>query len=153
MSCATSFHHQIAKYNPLETPTKQLEQYFKKHPEQYKGVLIANHLFRAISMWAFLKYNRNPMQTKLFVCFAGSLMYRMTVEVNCAYKFALPALGGAAAFMMGSRSLTKVVNGAAFYSLKAFSNAFASLIPMEGYFVYITLTTSYDVDHPRRHCG
>ena len=94
MSYATSFHNQIAKYNLLETPTNQLEHYFKKHPEQYKGVLIVNHLFRAISMWAFLKYNRNPMQTKLFVCFAGSLVYRMTVEVNCAYKFALPALGG-----------------------------------------------------------
>ena len=80
-------------------------------------------------------------------------MYRMTVEVNCAYKFALPAFGGAVAFLMGSRSLTKVVNGAAFYSLKALSNAFVLLIPMAGYFVYITLTTSYDVDHPRSHCG
>jgi len=151
MSYATSFHQQVTKYNPLEAPTKQLEQYFKNHPEQYKGVMIANHLFRAVSMWAFLKYNRNPMQTKLLACFAGSLMYRMTVEVNCAHKFALPAFGGAVAFMMGSRSLTKVINGSAFYSLKALSKAFVSLIPMEGYFVYITLTTSHDVDHPRCH--
>lgn len=153
MSCATSFHHQITKYNLLEKPTKLLGQYFKKHPEQYKGVLIMNHLFRATSMWAFLKYNRNPMGTKLLGCFAGSLAYRITVEVNCAYKFALPAFGGAVAFMMGSQSLAKVVNRSAFHSFKAFGNAFLSLTPMTGYFTYITLTTSYDVDQASCSCG
>ena len=149
MSYATSFHQQIAQYNLLKRPTRQVEQQFKKHPEQYKGVLIVNHLFRAISMWAFLKYNRNPMWTKLLACFAGSLAYRITVEVNCAYKFALPAFGGAVAFMMG----TKVINKTAFHSLKAFGNAFLSLTPMTGYFAYITLTTSYDVDHRPCSCG
>jgi hypothetical protein len=81
------------------------------------------------------------------ICFAGSLFYRLTVETRCAYKFALPAFAGSLALPMGWEALAKLVQGAAFSSLRAFGAACANLAPCLGYMAYVVLTVDYDVDH------
>ena len=96
MSCALALHNAIEKYNVLRKPTDQIKGYFKQHPNLYKAALLANHIFRALSMTALSFYLPHPIN--LAVCFASSLFYRLTVETNCAYKFALPAFAGSIAF-------------------------------------------------------
>lgn len=147
MSLALSFHELIEKYNVLHQPTKQVDDYLKQHPALHKAALIANHLFRAASMVTLMQRLPLTLPKKIALCIAGSLFYRLTVEVNCAYKFALPAMGGALAYMVGKNGLEAMINGVAFASFKTFAKAFTSLVPLTTYFIYITLTISYDVDH------
>ena len=151
MSLDVRFHRFIDHYNPLKAPTQYVERKAKENPFLFKGVIVMNHLFRAFSMWAFLKVHKASMRTKMVFCLAGSVGYRLTVETRCAYKFAIPSFAGAVAFLLGSKSLPRVINGAAFKSIKTLSNATLNLAPLGGYMVYIILTTSYDVDHPRCH--
>ena len=84
------------------------------------------------------------------ICLGGSLFYRLTVEENCAYKFALPAFGGAAAFLVGRSALAGLVSGAAFASIGAFAAACVAILPLGAYLAYVILTVAYDVDS--KHC-
>ncbi|MCB1109812.1 MAG: hypothetical protein KDK64_02435 [Chlamydiia bacterium] len=152
MSLDVRFHNFIDRHSPLKTPTQYVERKAKENPFLFKGVVVMNHLFRALSMWAFLKFHKASMNTKVAFCFAGSLGYRLTIETKCAYKFALPSFAGAVAFLVGKESLPRVINGAAFKSIKSLGNATLNLAPLTGYMIYIILTTSYDVDNPRCGC-
>ncbi|NNM44071.1 MAG: hypothetical protein HKM07_06975 [Chlamydiae bacterium] len=146
MPLTTRLHEFIARYNVLQSPTVGMDAYLKNHPNLYKAVLLANHVFRAASMAAFhkaLPYSA-PVNTSL--CFGGSLFYRLSVETNCAYKFALPAFAGSIALPMGKEALTNLLNGVAFASRNKFVSTLASLIPIAAYITYIALTVSYDVD-------
>lgn len=140
-------HQCIKTYNILEKPTDEIHDYFKERKTLYKEALLVNHLFRAASATALLACLPFPSLVNAGICLAGSLFYRLTVETHCAYKFALPAFAGAAAFMMGKSALIQIASGAAFASLGAFAMAHAALLPMTAYVVYILLTTDYDVDH------
>ena len=81
------------------------------------------------------------------ICFAGSLFYRLTVETNCAYKFALPAFAGSIAFPIALPGLFNLINGIAFVSLGHAGRYSPLLIPLAAYLAYIVLTVSYDVDN------
>lgn len=150
MNLATYLHTFINNYNILKTPTEKLRDYLKEHPNFYKSTLLANHVFRAASMAAFSRFLPCSAPVSAGICFAGSLFYRLSVEINCAYKFALPAFAGSTAFLMGRDALTDVVSGAAFASLGKLSKASASLAPLGLYLSYIVLTVSYDVDNPTK---
>ena len=153
MSFAARFHTFIEKYNVLEGPTRQVDTHLKNHPNLYKATLLANHVFRAASMTAFhkvLPYS-TPVNTSL--CFGGSLFYRLSVETNCAYKFALPAFAGSIALPAGKEALTNLLTGVAFASRSKFVSTLVSLIPVTAYVTYITLTVSYDVDKKCRKGG
>jgi hypothetical protein len=76
----------------------------------------------------------------------------VTVENNCAYKFALPAVAGSLAYPSGKMALNQMISGAAFASLKTFASTVTTLLPFTAYLAYITLTISYDVDH-QCHCS
>lgn len=147
------FHKALMKINYLPDATKWCDQKAKEYPNVYKGVLVANHLFRAVAIWAFLKYNRSSMKVKLAMCFTGSMVYRLTVESNCAYKFALPAFFGGAALLTAGHTTAKILNGSAFRTFKSIGNATLNMVPITGYLAYIVLTTSYDVDHPKKTCS
>jgi len=69
----------------------------------------------------------------------------LTVETNCAYKFALPAFAGSLAIPMAISGLTNLVTLAAFTSLSAFVGSFALFIPISAYVTYIVLIVNYDV--------
>jgi hypothetical protein len=146
MSCATALHNLIEQYNVLTGPTDQMNDYLHDHPDLYKTALILNHLFRAASMTTFMFCLPLPFVLSAGICLAGSIFYRLTVENNCAYKFALPAFGGSAAFLMGQVSLAQLISGVAFASLETVAAALTSLLPLATYMAYVILTVSYDVD-------
>lgn len=142
-----ALHHFIEKYNILQKPTERLSAFFQEHPTAYKVALLVNHVFRALAMTAFCAMLPFSAPVNLGICFAGSLFYRLTVETNCAYKFALPAFAGAVAIPMGMAAMTSLVTGVAFASLYAFGLAMLSLAPLAAYATYIVLTVNYDVDN------
>lgn len=140
------FHNCIERANCLTAPTKHLANFFDAHPTAYKIALIINHLFRAVMMVGLMFIPQVPLAISMGVCLVGSLFYRLTVERNCAYKFALPAFAGAAAFMLALPALINILNGGAFVSLSSTLQSGASLIPLAIYGTYIVLTVDYDVD-------
>ncbi|MBS3904743.1 MAG: hypothetical protein KGZ39_05405 [Simkania sp.] len=149
MTLSLSLHNTIEKYNVLEKPTNQLYEYFKTHPSLYKTALVANHLFRAVSMAAFALALPFSIPISAGICFAGSLFYRLTVETHCAYKFALPAFAGSIALPMGQTALADLISGVAFTSMSTFALALVSSLPLTAYFAYIALTVNHDVDSRR----
>lgn len=106
----------------LEKATETVKEYLNDHPTLYKIALIVNHIFRAVSMGFFMMALPFSAPVSLAICAAASLFYRLTVEGNCTYKFALPAFAGALALQ------------------------FASIIPLTCYVAYIVLTVNDDVD-------
>lgn len=147
MPLAAKFHTLIVEQNILTKPTEKIAEYFAYHPHVFKVALVINHLFRAAAMAGFMMILPFSMPASAAICGAGSLFYRLTVESNCAYKFALPALGGATAFMIGKGALISLISGVAFTSLAAFGAACVALIPLGVYIAYVILTVSYDVDN------
>ncbi len=146
MGFAVKFNDCVDRYNILKTPTIQIANFFDKYPTVYKITLIINHLFRAAAMVGLMFIPGIPKLPGMAICFVGYLFYRLTVEKNCAYKFALPAFAGAAAFMLALPAIINIINGLAFTTASSGFLACASLIPLPLYAAYILLTVSYDVD-------
>ncbi len=140
-------HDCIEKYNVLQKPTEQINAYFQEHPNFYKVALLVNHVCRALAMAAFCSMLPFSGAINVAICFAGSLFYRLTVETNCAYKFALPAFAGSIAIPMAMTALNPIITGVALASLTGLGPAFVSLIPLAAYITYIVLTVNYDVDN------
>ncbi len=147
MTIANSLHNFIQDYNILTTPTTHVREYFDSNPHMEKVALIANHVFRAIAMTAFCLAMPFSMPANITICFVASLLYRLTVETNCAYKFALPAFVGGAALPYAISGAAELVSYAAFSSLSSFALAIGSFVPLAGYAAYVVLTVSYDVDN------
>jgi len=141
-----SLHNFIENYNPLEIPTTKIYDYLHDHPDLYKAALLANHIFRAVSMTAFNLVLPFSTPMNIAICFAGSLFYRLTVETHCAYKFALPAFAGALAFPAANCALNDLIHGVAFSSMNALAFTLTKVLPLTAYIAYITLTVNYDVD-------
>lgn len=150
MTIASKLHKFINDNNILTKPTQQINQYFANHPEAQKAALIFNHIFRAAAMAGFMMVLPFSFPVSAGLCAAGSLFYRLTVENNCAYKFALPAFAGASSALLGKTALLKLIHGVAFFSLEALSKTFVALIPLSLYAAYVALTVSHEVNH--RHC-
>lgn len=146
MLIALQFHRFIEKNNILEQPTKVVHEYLKKHPTIFKVVLVASHIFRAMTMLFFMSALPFSVFANATICLAASLVYRLTIETNCAYKLSLPSFGGAIAFSLLQKARTDSVGRAAFSSLKAFASTAGYVFPTVMYVIYITLTVSYDVD-------
>lgn len=131
MQCSTIFNEGIAKWNILEGPTEKLDEFFREHPNVFKVALIANHLFRAAAM-SFMMLA--PIGWP--VCVLGSVFYRLTVEKNCAFKFALPSLAGGISFLMAT------------------AGDILNFVPTAIYFSYVVLTVDYEVDNrPCPNCA
>ena len=146
MDLSVSFHDCLDSFNILKEPTSKLSDYFDSHPTAYKIALIVNHLFRAAMMVGLMFIPYVPLPVSMAVCFVGSVFYRLTVEKNCAYKFALPAFAGAAAFMLALPGLISMINGIAFTSFATGLLACATFVPFILYGAYIILTVNYDVN-------
>jgi len=134
MTLSVSFHNFIDRNNIFAKPTRSVHQFLRNHPTLYKIALIVNHLFRAVMMAALMLMLPFSPWISMGICLAGAIFYRLTVETNCAYKFALPSFAGGSALL--------IAKGAS----APFASAFVCLIPLSAYFAYIGLTVSYDVD-------
>jgi hypothetical protein len=137
MSLPLAFHDFIQKYNVLAEPTKVVNRYLRDNPRQYKVALVINHLFRAVAMATFLAMCPFPLLVSGSICLTGSLFYRLTVETNCAYKFALPSFVGGLAFHLSGLALKHFSSWAAIA---------CTSVSIGIYFTYVILTVSYDVD-------
>ncbi len=146
MSAALRFHTYIDKYNILHKPTEIIRDFLNNHRTFYKLVLVVNHIFRAAMMTALMLGLPYAIPVKAAVSFTFSLLYRLTVENNCAYKFALPAFAGSMAIPIAKTGLAKLINGLAFASINMFASNLGLLLPLTAYITYIVLTVSYDVD-------
>lgn len=146
MSAPTKIENCVNKCNFLDKPAKACEDFFKNHPTLLKIALFVNHLFRAGAMVGFMLLLPVPMPACLAICFAGSLFYRLTVEPNCSYKFALPAFAGAVAFLLACPEILNMIHGTAFNTAKAGVIAFASIVPLLGYAGYVALNVNYEVN-------
>jgi hypothetical protein len=149
---ATALHGCIEKYNVLEAPTISCASFFDRHPTAYKVALIFMHLFRAAALVGIMFIPNLPLSASMPICFVGSLIYRIIVEKNCPYKFALPSFAGAAAVMIALPSLLSMINGTAFLTAASGTAACAAFLPLIAYGTYITLTVSYDVDANKARC-
>ena len=129
----------IDRYNVLAQPTAWLREHFKNHPTQFKAALIVNHLFRAAAMQSSMQILPFSLRTNMGVCFVGSLFYRLMVEDNCAYKFALPAFAGGVAGWIAKKAL---IEGVALTSIRAL----VVFTPVALYLSYVVLTVDHDVD-------
>lgn len=147
MPIDADFHHCIQKCNVLQKPTEQIAEYFRQHPNVYKVALLVNHTFRALAMVAFCAALPFSAPVNIAICFASSLFYRLTVETNCSYKFALPAFAGSIAIPMAASALPQIITGIAFNSLTALAPAFVNLVPLAAYVTYIVLTVNHDVNN------
>lgn len=137
MSLALSFHNFIEQYNVLTEPTQKIHQYLRAHPRLYKVALVINHLFRAVAMATFFAVCPGPLLISSSICFLGSLFYRLTVETNCAYKFALPAFVGGLALRLSVMT---------FKHFSSWEAVAGSSVSLSVYLAYVVLTVSYDVD-------
>lgn len=140
------YHNCIESCNFLHAPTKFIANIFDNNPTIYKIALLINHLFRAGMMVGVMCIPHIPFAPVMAICFTGSLFYRLTVERNCAYKFALPAFFGAAAFMLALPAIISMINKTAFTSIGSGFKACVSLIPLILYSIDITLTVNYNVN-------
>ncbi len=146
MGSIENFNNFIDKWNVLTRPTDCFAKFFGKHPALYKAALIVNHLFRAAMMVGFMFIPGIPKVPGMVICFTASLFYRLTVEKNCAYKFALPAFAGALAVMLAIPAITNMINKIAFTSAGRGVLSCVSLIPIPLYIAYLLLTVSHEVD-------
>jgi len=146
MDLSIKLHECIDRWNIFEKPTTYLGNFLEKHPTIYKITLIINHLFRAVMMVGLMFIPGVPLYASMPICFVGSVFYRLTVEKNCAYKFALPAFAGAAAFMLALPAFINMINGIAFLTIASGFATCASFLPLLLYGTYICLTVNYDVN-------
>lgn len=141
-----SLNRYLDEWNPLTVPTDWLGNFLESHPTVYKITLIINHLFRAAMMVGLMFIPHVPLAASIPICLVGSLFYRLTVEKNCAYKFAIPAFAGAAAVMLALPAIMSIIEGSAFTTVATGFKNVASFIPFSIYAGYIILTVNYDVD-------
>jgi hypothetical protein len=153
MTLAVSLHNAI-KHNPFKSAAEEGMAYFATHPTLFKIVLLVNHLFRSAAMVGLLACMPFSIPVNAAICAGGSIFYRVSVEGNCAYKFALPSLAGAISFFIAAPAVASLVSGVALATIGAFAVACVRLLPAALYAAYILLTVSYDVDHRRcSHCA
>lgn len=146
MLTSLSCHNMIMKYNLLQSPTKKISDYFDNHPRLFKMVLLTTHVFRAVTMSGFCSVVPFSLPVSMVLGFAGSLIYRLTIETNCAYKFALPAFAGSLTYLLAKSALDPLVSRKAHETIRAFGLIFSSAFALAAYTTYIVLTVDYDVD-------
>jgi len=87
---------------------------FDKRPTLYKTSLVVSHIFRSIMMYGLMSLS--PFFT-FGVVLPLSLLYRVTIERFCAFRFALPSLVGGAALIFSQYSIFGYISLAAYIGL------------------------------------
>ena len=146
MNLAIKLHKFIERTNILEKPTTKIANCFQTHHNFYKTAILVDHVIRTVVMTVFMMAFPLAIVPCSIYSFGSSLFYRLTVENNCAYKFALPSFAGCVSVMVASQPILDIISGAAFASIKLFAMAVISIAPLGLYITYVVLTVSYDVD-------
>lgn len=100
-------------------------KWLDEHPVINKIVVVANHLFRAIAMYALMAVMPFSLVVNCAISLAASILYRVTIERFCHFRFAIPACLGGLAMHLASPSLDALISGVA-------GNVFASAVSIIG---------------------
>lgn len=125
---------------------KDIGAWFDERPKLYKAAVVANHLFRMFSMYAFMGALPFSPVVKAVVGLSSSLFYNVTIERFCQFRFAMPAFAGAVAFSMSKDALAQIVCGVALSSFKTFAGASLGAVPLIIYGAWVISIASENVD-------
>jgi len=132
----------VDKYNPLAMPTDLIGDYLLENCTIYKVVLIVNFIFRTALMTAIMWLLPLPVAMAVGLGMgAASLVYRLTVETNCIYKFSLPAYATSMSLWFAEIAWT---HGPLIASL--------SLIPLIMSVVYIVCDVDFEATNQGKSC-
>jgi hypothetical protein len=113
------------------------------HPEVYKVVLVASHLFRASSMFALMKSLTMSDPLSVGIMVGASLLYRASIERFCQFRFTLPSLIGGGVMWAAHR-----------IALPSFAGSAIRMgmggMGLVGYFVYIVSLSCADIERYQR---
>jgi len=142
--------------NTLNTLTKEpgfLSAYTSKgaawldeRPRLYKAAIVANHLFRAVSMVGFMYLMPFSPLVNFSVSLVASIFYRVTIERFCQFRFTIASCLGAGAMMLALPAIDSIISGVAFGSLGLIAKAFVELLPLVLYGVSILKIANDGVD-------
>ncbi len=94
-----------------------LAKEFDKRPLLYKTALTVSHIFRAVMMCALMSLS--PFFT-FGVILPLSLLYRVTVERFCTFRFTLPSLVGGSAMIFAQTSIIGGFSLAAYVAMVSY---------------------------------
>lgn len=117
----------------LDSLTQKVGEWLDEHPTIFKIVVFANHLFRAIAMFALMVVLPYSFLTNCVISLAASLAYRLTIERFCHFRFAIPACLGGIALHMGLPAIEYLVNNIAFQTFGLMVETFVGLGAMALY--------------------
>ncbi len=132
----------------LDAPTVKVQNWLEKHPTVHKVIIFSWHLFRALRMAAFMYFLPFTPVINIALSLGVSLAYRLIVEGNCAYKFALSEWVGGTALEMGLPTIAKIINGVA---VSALSSTIA-IVPIALWGIGAGVIASQEVKNQRK-CG
>lgn len=89
-----------------KTPSQStFGKWLDEHPIANKIVVLVNHIFRAVGMFALMAVLPFSLPINCALGLGASLFYRYTIERFCHFKFAIPACLGGMALHLTSPSL------------------------------------------------
>ena len=133
----------------MDKPSERIATFFAGHPTLFKMVLVINHFFRTAGMVGLMFIPGIPKPAAWTICVVGSVVYRLTVERNCAYKFALPALAGAVAVMLFLPTLRALMHHTAFTSPARGLCSVLSCVAVALYVTYVIIAVHGEVNRQR----
>jgi len=140
-----------AQYNEVRNfAGKQYDKVGKhldSNPALYEKTLVINHIFRATTVFAFMKTLPFSLPVSFGVMLAPSLLYRASIERFCVFRFTLPALAGGTALWAAHAAAISLVAGTAFSSLAAFLSAGLGIASLAGYLVFVYKTSHEDIEN------
>lgn len=101
----------------FDSTCDRLAKEFDKRPTLYKVSLVVSHIFRSVMMYGLMSIS--PFVT-FGVVLPLSLLYRVTVERFCAFRFTLPSLFGGAALILSGYSMIGYFSFAAYVGMVSY---------------------------------
>lgn len=130
----------------LNVTAKHIGNYLEKNPALYKAVVVINHLFRAMLMAVFMVALPYGLAMSCAVSLGASLFYRLTIERNCAFKFALPSCLGGISYHLSRYGVHSMVAGIMLRSVDLLNAGFIGSLPLTLWTFAIISITDDDVE-------
>ena len=126
--------------------------FLDRNPTLYKVVLVASHVFRAISMYAMMESLPLHPVVSMGLLLIPSLLYRSAVERFCKFRFSLPSAVGGLAIWVGRAALISCLAGVAFVSISSSLCTGLGFLALGGYACFICNISHLDVEAGRKLC-
>lgn len=141
--------YELYNFLGINTMAKNVGAFFDEHKTIYKLVIIADHFFRSIAMYALMNFLPFTMTTNMALCLGGSLLYVFSAERFCsAFKFSLASNLGAMSFHYFHKwqALALISKGIAEQSFQVFGLGILRALPLAYYLVYVIQVSNRNVE-------